>query len=180
MDDGGASPSLPEAPTIDIELAESCDSFAPCGGDVVGTWAYTDGCVEVDLSDVSDACPAATIDATATASGVVRIDDFTIEREATVHTEASIGLPASCNVLGCAMLADLLASGGDASCTDDGAGGCDCTLSRTDSDRDFDGYHLEESSLITDDGSVYDYCRDGSDMTYSEREDAGVFELSPL
>ncbi len=180
MADGGGATPLPTAPTIDVTLSAACEGFTPCGGDVVGTWAYTDGCVQVDLSDVRDACPAATIDATATASGVVRIDAFTVERESTVSTEASIGIPASCNVLGCAMLAGLLASGGDASCTDTAAGGCDCTLSRTAAESEADGYHLEGNSLITDGGRIYDYCRDGDTIIYGEQGDADVFELSPL
>jgi len=176
--DGGGP--LPSAPEVDIEVAQSCEDLAPCGGDVIGTWAYTDGCVEVDLSDIEEACPAATVDVTATASGVVRVDALTIEREGVVHSEATIGVPASCAFLGCAMIADLLAGSGDASCTDVAGGGCDCTLRSTDRISEIDGYRLEGNSLITDDGGIYDYCRDGSTILYADRDDQDVLELSPL
>jgi hypothetical protein len=179
IEDSGIEPPL-EAPVVDIEIAASCDALSPCGGDVLGTWAYTDGCVSVDFDRVREACPTATVDATATASGIVVIDSFDVERESTVWTEAEIGLPASCAILGCAMMASLLATEGDATCTDTSSGGCDCTLRNVTTSRQSDGYRLEGDSLITDDGEVYDYCRSGDTLLYGEREGTDVFELTPL
>jgi hypothetical protein len=185
-DAGGPPPSgdgggpLPTPDEATIEVADSCDPLVACGGDVVGTWEYTDGCVAPDLSALRDACPGVSVDASAVARGVVRADGLRIERDVTVTTEATLDVPASCAIVGCAMIAGALADGADsASCVEAGAG-CRCDVTWTDRTNDGDTYTIDGNTLRTGSGLVYDYCREGGTLVYHEQGDDGVFELSPL
>jgi len=158
----------PSAATVDLK--ESCPTFTPCGGSVEGTWDYTSGCAELDLSQLKQACSGITIsDTSATVTGRVVFGAGQVNRTYTATGQAKLFVPAVCAqpAGGCTVLQSEIQSGGDtATCTDDGNGGCNCNITSTTSDDKIDSYTVQGDTIVTGDGNSYDFCVSGGSMTY--------------
>ncbi len=178
---------LPQPVPADVVVQTTCPaSTAPCGGSVVGVWDYTGGCAEAPLDDVKKACPAATVsDVHAKVTGRVAFDALTVSRAFTSTYQATITVPASCATVagGCAVVQKAMAPSFDsAACTDDGSGGCSCAVQGSQSNSADTGYTLQGNTVVTDDGNRYDYCVQGSTMSYQHVQgsspEAGSFQLT--
>jgi len=168
----GANPqndsSTTGGPTAaNIDLKDTCPSFTPCGGSVEGTWDYTGGCAELDLSDLKQACSGITVsDTSATVTARVVFAAGQVTRQYTATGKAKLYVPAVCAqpAGGCATLQSEI--GGGATCSDDGSGGCNCNISSTTNDDKTDTYTVQGDTVVTGDGNSYDFCVNGGSMTY--------------
>ena len=166
-----------------IELQDSCPSFTPCGGDVEGTWDYTGGCAELDLSQLKQACSGITVsDTSATVTARVVFAAGQVNRTYTATGKAKLNVPAVCAqpAGGCTALQSAI--GADATCSDDGGGGCNCNITSTASDDKTDSYTVQGDTVVTGDGNSYDFCVNGGSMTYrhssGDSAEQGSFQLT--
>jgi hypothetical protein len=139
--------------------AGSCGQVEPCGGDVVGTWTATSGCVNATYammsfeSGLAGACPTATLSATKiSVSGSMSLNsDLTYSSTGTETVSFSVNLPSSCTQGQCAALGAYLQSslgaGSSASCT--GTSSCACSLTEQVNDDDSGTYTTTGSTLTT-------------------------------
>jgi len=150
-----------------VSLADSCPSFTPCGGSVEGTWDYTGGCAEVDLSQLKQACSGITVsDTSATVTARVVFAAGEVNRTYTATGKAKLNVPAVCAQPAGGCTALQAAIGADATCSDDGSGGCNCNITSTASDDKTDTYTVQGNTVVTGDGNSYDFCVNGDGMTY--------------
>lgn len=166
-----------------VSLQESCPSVTPCGGSVQGTWDYTGGCAEIDLSQLKQACSGITVsDMSATVTGRVVFDAVQVTRQYTATGKAKINVPAVCAqpAGGCTVVQSEM--GGIATCSDDGSGGCNCNITSTVSDDKTDTYTVQGDTVVTGDGNSYDFCVNGGSMTYRHSSgnatEHGSFDLT--
>jgi hypothetical protein len=137
------------------ECAEIADSFQPCGGDVVGRWAFADFCFQntaIGSDPFEGRCPGARLDASFEVEGTV---EFTADQMTTQFTEqtqtVSIHVPTSClGGAACEQAFD------DFSCQNT-ADACDCTKSETEEPDppETQGYRVEGNEIVflNEDGS---------------------------
>lgn len=163
----GCPATLPE---VDVRF-EGCGTVSACGGDPTGTWVYEDVCVEVETPDLSGVCPAARIeDLTGTARGCVALDGSTVSRNVSGDISWTVVVPASCTFgMGCGAIEAALGI----TCTMD-AGECRCPMSDSFASNEDDSYTITGSVLTTGDGSQYDFCVQGGELSYQERGDAAA------
>lgn len=158
----------PSAATIDLK--DSCPSLTPCGGSVEGTWDYTGGCAELDLSQLKQACSGITVsDTSATVTARVVFAAGQVNRTYTATGKAKLNVPAVCAqpAGGCTVLQSEIQSGGNsATCSDDGNGGCNCNITSTTNDDSSTSYTVQGDTVVTGDGNSYDFCVSGGSMTY--------------
>jgi hypothetical protein len=170
--DGGGNPN--GGP---ITFPAQCPAFTACGGNLVGTWDYSDGCVADPFKDFKSACPALTVmDEKGTVKGSVTFTDKTVKRAGSVAYSATIVLPPSC-VQGVPCSTFNMKG---ATCT--GSGTCNCQVTGSDSIVDEDTYTVQGSKVVTGGGNEYDYCVMGSKLQYTETganaQHVGVFDLA--
>jgi hypothetical protein len=179
--DAGVDASV-NAPEVNVTFGQ-CTALVPCGGDPIGTWKMSAGCVdESAFDDLKQLCPTATAsNVVIKARGLVTVTAATISRETQTQTTATIAIPQAClaQVPGgsCQLLAVGLTSPppqgaglAKATCTSDGAGGCNCDIE--------DGEILRETSAYTVNGNTistvgppartFDFCVDQGKFTYTE------------
>jgi len=173
--------------SAEVSVQSQCSAFSACGGDVEGTWDYTGGCAQVDLSQLQQGCAGMTV--TNTSAAVVARVVFSggsVTRNYTVTGKATANLPASCLQLGvasCAEIQSAITSGPTtAACSDDGNGGCTCAITSTTSDEGTTTYTIQGDQIATGDGNEYTFCAQGGSMTYSHvsgsSPEEGVFTLT--
>ncbi len=171
--------------SVDVSVEAQCPALTACGGDVEGTWDYTGGCAQLDLSALQEACTGLTITNTsATAVARVVFAAGNVTRNYTVTGKATVAIPASCVLAGgCANIQSAITSGPTtASCTDDGSGGCTCAVASTTSDEGATTYTIQGNEIVTGDGNEYTFCSQGGTMSYSHASgsspEQGVFTLT--
>ena len=184
--DGGSAAdpdaAIGPAPEAPIRFAASCPSFDPCGGDPEGTWQYVEACFVEAFAGLLEACPGATVsDEVGTVQGTVFLRAGAIVRETRVHTAATIAVPPSCAVAGCATVETLLGAGLDGVSCAPSAAGCSCDVSVTTDERESGTYTIAGPVLTTDSGQRYEFCALDDELTYREIGDGasedGTFEL---
>ena len=156
-----------EAPDVTISIAESCEDVTPCGGDLLGSWHYTAGCLEDPFGPLYDECPSATVsEQVATARGTITVGPFEVGQDATVHVSARVYVPAECSAGMCELVEASLAGVVDsASCAPE-SGGCDCEVEVTDSIVRNDTYTISGGILTSGSGERYAFCVDGASLRY--------------
>jgi len=141
-----------------------------CGGDPTGTWTLDGICSDYDYeSAIQQACANATVsDVTFLGSGTLVVAGNSWAYDVTGTATTAMQFPAECNVLGCNGTATAIETAGaqSATCTDDGAGGCNC-------DAVFDASNASAGTYTTDgngtstigpDGETYYYCVSGGTL----------------
>jgi hypothetical protein len=166
----------PSAATVSLQ--DTCPDFTPCGGSVEGTWDYTGGCAELDLSQLKQACSGIAVsDTSATVTARVVFAAGQVNRTYTATGKAKLNVPAVCAqpAGGCTVLPSEIQSGGNtATCTDDGSGGCNCNITSTTNDEKVDSYTVQGETVVTGDGNQYDFCVNGGSMTYRHSSGSSV------
>ncbi len=190
----GSSPdgSTPDASDKDVFVPGtfvpvqygSCPSAnVSCGGNPVGTWTYSGGCLDaIDLSK----CPSATITnpdikvkgqvtftGTASSGTVSRVAEVSIAADAFLPTSCLFGQ--SCATIQSVLTAQPpLGAGFDsASCTAHaGNTGCDCQIAKTQIDNGSEAYTVAGNVITTGTGQTartYDFCiKPANTFTYQE------------
>jgi len=177
---------------VDLDVltgGETCPALVACGGDEVGTWDVTGGCIELPLGGMLAVCPGATLEASGRARGRVVFDGTLARRIAQTEVVATIFLPAVCAgfVGGCSSIEERIRmQSPDAACADDGAGNCDCAVRQSSVIDDGDLYTIEGNEIVSSTaGRRWEYCVEGTSMRYrdvtpmGERE-PGIIELGRL
>ncbi len=169
----------PEWVPIDVVDPGEC-VFAACGGDVVGTWDVTGGCIEVETPSELDRCPGATIEYRGRARGRVVFTDTTVDRVGQSEVEAEVFVPAICAMFagGCSGIEDAVAgAGAEASCVEDASGNCDCIAFSSFVIDDMDTYTIEGNEIVGAGGKRFEYCiEDGGPFTYRDTSPSGTRE----
>jgi hypothetical protein len=161
-----------------ITFPASCP-LTPCGGNVVGTWDYSGGCVDDPFPMVKQFCPTAQVtNATGTIKGSVTFTANQVQRTATATTSATIVLPIECTQGSpCSSFVNYLPKG--STCT--GSGTCSCSVTVNEQVSDSDSYTVNGNDIVTGTGSTYNYCVSGNTMKYEEVganvKQHGIFEL---
>jgi hypothetical protein len=174
---------------VDLDVltgGETCPPLVPCGGDEVGTWDVTGGCIELPLGGMLAVCPGATLDASGRARGRVVFDGTIARRIAQTEVVATLFLPAVCAgfVGGCAGIEERIRmQSPDTACVEDGAGNCDCAVRQIGGIDDGDLYTIEGNEIVSSTaGRRWEYCVEGTSLRYrdvtptGERE-PGIIEL---
>ena len=163
---------------VDITYGK-CPDFTKCGGDVVGSWKVSGGCVADDaFAEAKTKCPGLQeSDVVIKANGTVVATATTIERKTNVQVSAKVVVPKSCSpVADCSLIAAGLQTGAlpgapkfeTATCTDSGAN-CNCDVVGTVNEETNDDYTTAGNVLTTKDPDrTFDYCVKGTKTTYKE------------
>jgi hypothetical protein len=157
---GGGGP-----PSVVGQISGSCRSFTACGGNLVGTWWYTSACVAHVFPELVAYCPSATVSgASGTWRGKLIITATQANESGTITTKGTASIPSSC-VSSCSSVGSLLGSFYSGTCTAV-SGGCNCTLTRTQSgSTDPASYDVSGGHVTVHDSNGqrdYDYCVTGT------------------
>ncbi|MBX3218754.1 MAG: hypothetical protein KF850_42505, partial [Labilithrix sp.] len=182
-DGGPVDTGAPEAdtppPMVDVTYG-TCPAFAKCGGDIVGSWKVSGGCVSSDaFTDLKTQCPGfEESDVVIKANGTVVATATNVVRKTSVKLTGKIALPKACamGTDNCSTIALGLTSGvlpgvpkfETATCTDGGTL-CNCDVSVTRDETTDDSYTSADGVVTTTNPTrTFDYCVDGSKTTYVE------------
>jgi hypothetical protein len=190
--DDSPSGATPEASAgINITYGQ-CPAFTKCGGDIVGSWHLTGGCLsEQTFAQAKSICPQLKeSNVSLHATGSLDVTATNIQRETAVNLSAHIELPKSCDILApsatCTDVSNLLMNplifpGGfsfkTATCVDSTTDAklceCDVTTSYSES--------IDTTYTATPDGSLttppatgsssprtYEFCIASAALTFTE------------
>jgi hypothetical protein len=176
--DTGVDSASPLGPFVAITYG-SCAAFTPCGGDPIGSFTVTGGCVgNGAFAAAKTQCPGIVeSDVVIQARGTVVTDATTIVRDTEVKLAAKLFIPASCVTAAggsCGTIEAGITFVGKldtATCATDGAGGCNCNVGDTTAEKTTDTYTKTASSITTGTGATertFDYCITGNELQYLE------------
>ena len=172
--------STPDWVSIDVRTSGSCDALVPCGGDEVGTWDVSGGCVEVPVPEELMSCLGAAITrAEGRARGRVTFTGGTAVRAAQSQVEVEAFVPALCATFvgGCAGIqTKLRMASPDAVCVTEGAGDCRCAVRRS-TVIDESGAYTVDGTAIVETPKRWDYCVAGDTLTYEDVSPTGPREI---
>jgi len=172
---------------VDITYGK-CPAVAKCGGDIVGSWKVSGGCVPDDaFAEAKAQCPGLQeSDVVIKANGTVVATATTVERKTNVQVSAKVVVPKACSpVPDCGLIAAGLQTGAlpgapkfeKATCTD-GGDNCNCDVLGTASEESNDDYTTNGGVLTTTNPDrTFDYCVDGNKTTYTETTPVGQGEF---
>ena len=165
--------------TVDITYG-TCPAFTKCGGDIVGSWKVTGGCVSSDaFAEAKAQCDGLQeSDVVIKASGTVVATATKIQRTTTLTLSAKVAVPKACaqGISNCALIGAGLQSGAvpgvpkfdTATCTDAGTS-CNCTVATTFEEKSDDSYTTADDVVTTTNPTrTFDYCVAGNKTTYKE------------
>jgi hypothetical protein len=167
-------------PGVEVNLQYgNCAAFDPCAGDPKGKWAVTGGCVSETVFDPAKAnCPGIVeSNVVFKAKGTIDTNATNVDRKTSIFFSAKVNLPKVCvdSVPGasCPLVAFFLksAQGGsfdNATCTSDGAGGCNCDISDTTVETTNDTYTQNGATITTGGGKTYEFCQKTTKLEYRE------------
>lgn len=186
MTSGGAagnSSEAPEGPTLPPggangsapSITSTCPAFTACGGELMGTWAYTDACPSANLDLLLTQCPTASVQHESGAPATLSFSGGQVARSGAPVGDGVINFPLECD-FACSLVAALVGTAGNCS---EVAGDCVCRTPYSIAWSQ-QSYTVSGSQLTQADGRTFDYCVAGNTLTYRETGDAkepGVFTL---
>lgn len=157
-----------------------CTPLVACGGDEVGTWDVTGGCVDFPVPAALGRCPGATITASGRARGRVAFDGTIARRTAQSEVSAEVFIPSLCAGFagGCPAIQTLIAmSLPDPVCVATAAGDCRCAARQTNVIDDGDAYTTMSNQIVsTTSGKRWDYCVTAGQLRYRDVSTTGSVE----
>lgn len=173
--DAGSHVDAGPPPTVNITLSGSCPALAPCGGNLVGEWWYSAGCMEDPFPGIKQYCSSATYSGqSVTVTGKVIYDGSNVTRTGTAIAKGNIHVPSSCAWVGCSTIENGILNNGcsSATCSSGSSGSCDCVVSCVGP--------ISETFPYTSSGGVihvaasparnYDYCVNGNTLQYHQTD----------
>lgn len=166
---------------VDVRTMMACEPLMACGGDVVGTWDVSGGCIEVPLGEALGRCPGARVTrAEGRARGRVTFTGAVAIRAAQWSAEVEVFVPALCAsfVGGCAGIqAAMRAVSPTAVCAAEGIGDCRCAARQTGELSDGDGYTTSRDQIVSATlQRRWDYCVRGARLRYRDASPTGPRE----
>ncbi|TVQ89225.1 MAG: hypothetical protein EA397_15740 [Deltaproteobacteria bacterium] len=175
--------ALPPYHPLTIADEGECDPLVPCGGNEVGTWQISGGCVEFDFGLIQSACAGAEVTRTeGRARGEITFESGIVDRWAQARIEADFTLPSECNIFGCAGMEGIITGAAgdmidDVRCVDTDSGGCDCMARSFQTLDDGEPYTIDGDQIVgSTSGSRWDYCVTGGELRYEHVEGSGELE----
>ena len=160
-----------------------CTALVACGGDEVGTWDVSGGCIEIPVPMEIMMCPGAMVtSATGRARGRVTFpgSGMLATRTAQAEVQATIFVPSFCAGLigGCPALEGLIQMRvPDSACVTTAAGDCNCAARQTTTIDDMDAYTTTATQIVgTTSGKHWDYCVAGTTLRYHDVSTSGMVE----
>lgn len=187
---GDAGPDgPPEWASLDVLTDGSeCDPLVACGGDEVGTWDVSGGCIAVPVPAELMMCPGATLTATGMARGRVTFTGSTAVRTAQSEVIVSVFIPGLCAAFagGCPAIETMLQTNfPDSACRENDTSDCLCEIRQSNVIDDADGYTIEGNQIVSATlGKRWDYCveADGTlryqDVSTTDPVEPGIIELT--
>lgn len=158
----------------------TCTPLVACGGNEVGSWDVTGGCIDFPAATALSACPGATLTASGRARGRVTFTGTVAVRTSQSEVSAEVFVPAFCAayVGGCAGLQTRLAGAlPDPVCVTTGTGDCRCAARTVNVVDDGDAYTVASNQIIsTTSGKHWDYCITGDQLRYRDVSTSGAVE----
>lgn len=154
----------------------SCPAFTPCGGELDGSWLYSEVCPTTNLGELQSVCPSATVEYEPGGAAALSFGNGQLARSGAPVGAGVVTFPAECGLGACTIVAAVV---GDRAECSEVAGDCAC---RTPFSVDWgqQAYTSSGTQLSLADGRTFDYCVDGDRLTYRESGSAtepGVFTL---
>jgi hypothetical protein len=169
---GGGSTDAGMPPTFNLTFAASCGSQPTCGGNPVGTWFYTAGCIEdAAFSQIQQLCAGATIsNKMGTASGSLVFTPTTVTRSITGSVTFSMHATDAFCIQSCPNLPSFLATYGVSGTCTGTATACDCTWTAPFGSSGTDSYTASNGVITLTSGNprTFAYCVTGGTMQYTE------------
>lgn len=183
-------------PQVAISFAATCAAAQPCGGALPGLWHYQSVCVEDAIfTRLQNLCGGATQssvnDRSGTARGAVFFTANQMARQVSGRVDFSMSTTNSTCVNGfmgfggCANLPTLLGNAGvQGTCALELADGgaststCTCRLSFAFNDQATDTYTVSGNVITTAGNRTFEYCVQGTSMTYEETTPASVTNIA--
>lgn len=176
----------------------TCATATKCGGDLLGTWKITGGCLDKSTFDAArDACPEVVeSDVNIQATGTVSFTATETTRDTTQKLTAKVfvptqssksGCPANgqqCSILGFGLTSGIGGPGlsfDKATCTDTmtPSKGCNCTVEKTVADKRTQSYTATGGTMTTSDPTqTFDYCVNGGSSSYIETTSGQSLKLN--
>jgi len=174
VDSGSSSGNTPTTP---IKYGQ-CTAFQKCGGDVLGSWKVTGGCLSEDQFAAAKAKCAGLVESNVDikGDGTVVIDAAKVQRKTTVSVSAKVLIPKSCSPLpDCSAIQAGLEFGFEglkfdkAACADKGAN-CECDVVSSRVEDTNDAYTVSSDGVLTTQNPTrtYDYCVTANKNVYKE------------
>jgi hypothetical protein len=181
---------------VAITFAANCNASNPCGGALPGLWHYQSFCVEDAIfSRLLSACGGATqtqiLNRSGTARGAIFFNATQMARSVSGAVDFSLSTvnPTCVNgfggIGGCTQLPTLLAQAGVTgtcalSLPDGGASTstCTCNLTFPFNDQATEDYTTAGNTITTPRGRTFDYCVQGTSMTYEETTPPSVTNIA--
>jgi hypothetical protein len=185
--DAGDKKDSGSPPGVDITYG-SCSAFTKCGGDLVGSWKVSGGCISSTAFDSAKAkCDGLEeSDVVIKASGTVVATATMIERKTSATLTAKVAIPKDCSPLpDCGLIAAGLQSGAlpgaptfdKATCKDSGTI-CNCDVEATLTEDASDAYTAKDGVVsTTNPDRTFDYCVQGTKLSYEETTKSKDFQL---
>jgi hypothetical protein len=171
----------------------TCGTFSPCGGDITGTWTIDGLCIEGDVaslmgqsSDMPAECKDAIKSLTMKASGTLTYANGVETSNVTMNMAGHYVYSAACiSAMAGGTTVPVTQAVCDAASSSTGAdgpqiacklagGGCDCTMSMTDTTNETADYTVSGSTLSYTDGSDgAEFCVSGKALTVRPLTDVG-------
>lgn len=183
-----ATSTLPPPATI---VYGTCPAFTPCGGEATGTWTVTGGCLSDATFAAVKQAPCDGVqesDVVLKAAGTLTANGGKITRNTKVEMTAKLAVPKACAEQApggsCAIfqygLTTEIQPGtppffDTATCTSNGAGGCNCNVSKTTAENTVNDYTASGNVLTTTDPTrTFDYCVQGTKISYKETTEGSL------
>lgn len=158
---------------LDVRSDTACPALMACGGDVVGAWNVSGGCIDLPVPSELMRCPGARVSSTSgRARGTVVFGPVIAQRAAEWMVEAEVFIPALCATVvgGCnAVQSAIRGAIADSACVTTAAGDCRCALRQQGSISDGDGYVTRANQIVSASlRKTWDYCIDGTRLRYRD------------
>jgi hypothetical protein len=171
-----------DAAMVSIQIG-SCQQLTPCGGDVVGTWAFAGGCIDDPLAQSKSLCPTLQVNSeTASGSGSVTFAAGLVTRSYQTSYAMDVVVPTAC-LLGqpCTQIETAFKAYIPNTTCQTVSTGCGCTGSLTSAAAQGSVYTLANNEVVTG-ADHYAYCVTGTDMQYRHvagpSPEMGTYHLS--
>jgi hypothetical protein len=174
--------STNDAGMVSIQIG-NCQQFTPCGGAVVGTWAFGGGCIADPLAESKSLCPALqVVSQTASASGTVSFTPSFITRSYTTSYAMDVIVPTACLANeSCAQIQSALAVYIPNAMCSAVSSGCSCTGSVDSAATQAAAYTLMNDEVVAG-ADHYAYCVSGTAMQYTHvsgpSPEVGTYDLN--